>query len=668
MKEEKSFVRNGKIVVICAVAFFCVTMPFRSFAALTGSTEVRPASALPPVCGLLFGVWGALGCALGNLIADLLCGYDVAIAMLSFFIQFAASYIFYVLWYGQFFKKDQTQKALCPSLNRVSNVVWFGVCVCVNAMITAAMIGCLLEILSHDNVFGNTTILIFFNQVVFGILLGLPLLTLLIRSKIPIIIPQNIPYKKGLVSVSNIFLALSALCLAFCIIYRLLDNDTPVAVQVGQSPFMFHASFEETIVFLAVYIGAIIFILLGLLLKPLKFCESVERKLKAGQISINETMIFTFTLAGVALTFFVGVMGYIRLAAEGCNTVELWERLYMWVSGIIIFYFIVAIWILRAMEKKVTVPIEAISEVVSQYNTDNHKESGELIVKECKKFSENENEIGKMSKSIKQMITDIEIYTEDIKIKTAERQRMVAALDIAAKIQLGIVPHNFEDFVPMNIDIFADMTPAKMVGGDFYDFFRITDTEIGVVIGDVSGKGVPAALFMSMTKMLIEMPLMSGKTTAEALTFANKYLCGHNNADMFVTVFAAVYDTQSHRLTYSNAGHNPPLIFRDGKFSFLKSSHGLMMGSLDFIVYKEEQMSLNENEMFFLYTDGVTEANNQEQTLFGEERLMEVLNRNTALKAKEIIDTVKKSVYAFSDGMEQFDDMTMVLMRVGQNI
>lgn len=647
MVDKKILIRNIKIVVICAVVFFCMTMPFHLFVALTNLTEVRPAAALPPVCGLLFGFWGALGCALGNFIADLVCGYNIAISIISFFVQVVTSYMFYVMWYGQFVGDEKTKKAQYPSLNKVSNVVRFCLCICISALFTAVMIGCLLKIFDSGDIFSNTTIIIFFNNVIFGILFGLPLTSLLTKSKVQIIMPQppkKEKNKKTLVLLSNFFLVLFMLSVVFCVAYRIFCDNVPVIM----------------------YIGAIVFVWLGLLIKPLKSCDDIVRK--TGTFSINEEMIFNFTFVGIALTVFLGIMNYMRLQELGYNGVELWERLYLWISYIIIFYFIIAILTLRYMEKNITLPISKISEVASKYDTDNYTESSALITEECRKLAKHKNEIGAMSKSIERMITDIGIYTEDIKTKTAERQRMVAELDIASKIQLGIVPHNFEDFMPMGAEIFADMVPAKMVGGDFYDFFRIDDSKIGIVIGDVSGKGVPAALFMSMTKMLIEMFLMEGKTTAEALTLSNKYLCEHNSADMFVTVLAAVYDTQSGELSYSNAGHNPPIVCQNDICSFLKLNHGLMLGSLDFVVYKEEKMILNNNDMLFLYTDGVTEANNKEQTLFGEEKLLDVLNQNINSKAEEIVNTVKKSVNSFSEGMEQFDDMTMVLMRVRRKI
>lgn len=643
-----------KIFVACAAVFFCATMPFRFFAALTSVTEVRPAVAFQAVSGLLFGFWGALGCAAGNLAADLLSGYSPSVAAASFVLQFAAGYLFYVLWYGRFsagggISGGRPETARRPALNKVSGVVRFCGCVCAAAVFTAVMIGFLLEISGGGGLFSVTTVIVFFNHIVFGILLGLPLVVLLTKSGARIVTPR--PPKKARpaaetlrVLLSDAFLALFAAALVFCVLYRLSGRAIPASAYILENALA----------------------LLGLSVKPFRPCgaDGDARAGDADGLSVNERMIFSFTFSGIILTAALGLAGYIRLSELGYAGAGLWERLYVWVSCVIIFCILIAGMTLRYMEENVTVPIMTIAGALAAYDTGSSAESGALIARTCRKVAENRNEIGKMAEAVGRMIHDIEVYTADIRSGVAERERIAAELALASRIQTGIVPHNFADFLPMGAEIFAEMLPAKTVGGDFYDFFRVGERKLGIVIGDVSGKGIPAALFMAVAKMLLEMFLTEGKSAAESLSLTNRYLCGHNRVDMFVTAFAAVYDTESGVLSYSNAGHNPPLVLRGGASSFLRLKSGLVMGVTDSVVYQEEKISLGAGEALFLYTDGVTEAHGAARELFGKERLCAALSRAADQNAEAAVAAVRKAVDDFSAGAEQSDDITMLALRI----
>jgi sigma-B regulation protein RsbU (phosphoserine phosphatase) len=208
------------------------------------------------------------------------------------------------------------------------------------------------------------------------------------------------------------------------------------------------------------------------------------------------------------------------------------------------------------------------------------------------------------------------------------------------------------------------MLPAKEVGGDFYDFYFVDKDNLAVVIADVSGKGVPAALFMVITKTLIKNS-SSSQSPKNVLESVNKELCENNEADMFVTAFMGFYNIPSGRFAYVNAGHNPPLVKRTGTgYEFLETEPGFVLAWMDSAQYTEKEIIFGPGDVLFLYTDGVTEAMNGKKELFGEQRLVAALNAGGNLPPKDLLSAIKREVDNFADGTEQADDITMLALKV----
>lgn len=256
----------------------------------------------------------------------------------------------------------------------------------------------------------------------------------------------------------------------------------------------------------------------------------------------------------------------------------------------------------------------------------------------------------------------IEMQEENVR-KTA---RIETELDLATKIQTSMLPCLIPAFPDHeNIRLRAVYHPAREVGGDFYDYFRINDTNVGIVIADVSGKGVGAALFMTISKTVLKNQLQLGISPAEALTNANRQLCENNDAGLFVTCWAGVYNTETGLLTYVNAGHNPPVLLRkDGEAEYVRQKGGFVLAGYDGFRYKENTLQLSVDDEMFFYTDGVTEANNAENQLYGEKRLLDCLNACRGQEVAEQLDAVKADIDRFTDGTEQFDDITIMAMRI----
>jgi sigma-B regulation protein RsbU (phosphoserine phosphatase) len=275
------------------------------------------------------------------------------------------------------------------------------------------------------------------------------------------------------------------------------------------------------------------------------------------------------------------------------------------------------------------------------------------------------DEIEVLAETISKMV-------KDIKLITGEKERIGAELTVATQIQASMLPCIFPAFPERKeFDIYAHMLPAKEVGGDFYDFFLIGEDTLAIGISDVSGKGVPAALFMVIAKTLIKNNAQYGKSPQEVFNVVNNLLCENNEAGMFVTSFFGYIHLRTGLFTYVNAGHNPPLIRKkDGEFSYLKMKPGFILAGMEDMAYKEASLQLEPGDELFLYTDGVTEAVNPKDELYAEPRLLATANQYAGSDLQKFVQEIKKDIDIFADGAQQADDITMLAFRywgVGEN-
>lgn len=247
----------------------------------------------------------------------------------------------------------------------------------------------------------------------------------------------------------------------------------------------------------------------------------------------------------------------------------------------------------------------------------------------------------------------------------SELNQLDKELSMAAEIQKNALPTNFPPFPERKeFSLYASMDPAKEVGGDFYDFFLIDEDHLALVIADVSGKGIPAALFMMVSKSLIKNNLISGGDPAKALTQANLQLCEHNDSMMFVTVWLAVLELSTGKGVACNAGHENPALHRAGEpFEILKYKHNMFVGGSEFAKYTLREFELKPGDSLLVYTDGVPEATNSALEMFGEERLLDALNRRAEADPEELIHYIDKTVNYFVGDAPQFDDLTMLSLK-----
>ena len=275
-----------------------------------------------------------------------------------------------------------------------------------------------------------------------------------------------------------------------------------------------------------------------------------------------------------------------------------------------------------------------------------------------------QDEIDVLARSFEAMDAKLLQYIRENAEITADKERIETELSLATRIQKDMLPRIFPPF-PENkeIDLYATMSPAKEVGGDFYDFFKISEDVLAIVMADVSGKGVPAALFMMMSKIMIQNFALALEDPEEALDKVNDQICGNPAERMFVTVWLGMLNLKTGLLTAVSAGHEYPILKKpESEFEIFKDKHGIAVGVKAGYRYKEYQIQLEPGSRLFLYTDGLPEATDDGNRMFGMERTLEALNEVKEAPAKEVLEHVSMSVASFVGGAPQFDDTTMLCL------
>ncbi len=259
----------------------------------------------------------------------------------------------------------------------------------------------------------------------------------------------------------------------------------------------------------------------------------------------------------------------------------------------------------------------------------------------------------------------VQTQNEAYEKQQKESSRIETELTMASSIQADMLPNIYPAFPERpEFDIYASMDPAKEVGGDFYDFFLVDDDHLCMVMADVSGKGVPAALFMMASKIILASNAMLGKSPAQILTDANASICSNNREEMFVTVWLGILELSTGKVTAANAGHEyPALRHAGGDFELFKDKHGFVIGGMDGVKYKQYELQLSPGDRLFLYTDGVPEATSSEKELFGTERMLNALNGVKDAEPEGVLEGVRRAVDGFVKDAEQFDDMTMLCVQ-----
>ena len=385
---------------------------------------------------------------------------------------------------------------------------------------------------------------------------------------------------------------------------------------------------------------------------------------KAPYVFTNDTYGWLCT-SGVPVTDHDGnIVGFIQTdVSVAAMAGRIWQFLVQYAIVLLALTLVLAVLFARYFKRTMVQPINRIAAAAEQYGKD--RRAGLEITDHFSRRTLNirtGDEVENLSLVMADMERELAEYEENLAKITAEKERISLELALATRIQADMLPNIFPAFPDrQEIDIYASMEPAKEVGGDFYDYFFIDEDHLCMVMADVSGKGVPAALFMMASKIILASCAMLGRSAGEILTKTNEAICSNNREEMFVTVWLGILELSSGKLTAANAGHEYPVLKtpEDG-FELMKDKHGFVLGGMDGMRYKEYELQLKSGSKLFLYTDGVPEATNGKNEMFGVERMLAALNKAPDAEPEQILKHVREAVSVFVGDAEQFDDLTML--------
>ena len=382
--------------------------------------------------------------------------------------------------------------------------------------------------------------------------------------------------------------------------------------------------------------------------KQLKFAAEEVKKGSMGFVTMPKSSVYkgevVFVYAPIPKTNW---SSYLVYSAD--NFYKPIKHFQIILLSVTVFGVIMLIMLINWICKFTTSPIVELSHVAEKYG------KGEFEA-ELPPVKSND-EVGILTQAFYNMRDNLLKLLKIQKENAKEEQKRISELEIASKIQSSVLPCNFPK--TEHFEISASMAPAKEVGGDFYDFFYTDENHFAFLIADVSGKGIPASLFMMNAKSLLKSNLLSGYPLPSIIDKVNNELCTTNNAGMFLTAFIAVLNVQTGEIEYINAGHNPPLIKINDKFEYLRTDNNIALAAVEDFKYNSLKILLKPENNLFIYTDGVVEAQNTEEEFYGEERLANLLNSKIQ-KPKEMIESIRADIKEFSNGAAQFDDITML--------
>ena len=591
---------------------------------------------ISPIFGLMFGPYGALGQALATLVGELYQGLPPIESFIDFSIMFFISIFTYKLWYTTF----KRHKITTPRFDSIYNVLKFIAIIGIMAIVYWILINISLLATPYMKLVyplsGNITRIAYIvNIFTFSIIFGLILISSFNILKIPLQAPKkfdspiNIPYK---------YYVIIALISGT---YLLLDRLSII-----------HNTYLNNIFFMI----CIIFIILFCLNRRDETIEVVTLN-----YSIIEEIILIFMLIlSITLIFnYSNFKNIINFIFPYVNS-DFLLMIILAISSIVVI--LLSILHIYYVDRSITHPIYQLIDSTKEYQE--HEKENKKDFK-LDKYIKPDDDIGMLVKSFMKLKTLINENLNDLETTTAEKERIETELNIASNIQTSMLPKDFNEFSNNKpFEIHGFMSAAKEVGGDFYDFFNTDKNCINFVIGDVSGKGMPATLFMVKTMHLIRNKSEFRDKLSQVYEDVNNAACERNEENLFITSWIGKLDLDKGKLTYVNAGHNPPLIKQNNEeFEYLNSSANLVLGLMEGMPYEEYELNLNYGDMIFLYTDGLTEANDNYKEFYGEERLKAILNKHKDEKLSEIINEIIKDLSKFCNNQEQFDDITMLLLR-----
>lgn len=614
-------------ILLTALLYGLSILPGKMLLMLVPGAEVRFAACIPVITGFLWGPAGAIGSALGNFIGDFYSGDPLFVCFWGAVCNFFLALLPYKLWYGV-----RAQNAPLFIYDTQSCIKFFAIIFLTALNFAALLTGITISAGMLEN--SRSFFIFFSSNFNFPLLFGLPIL-LYLRRKINFSLPALPPAAAQKYSWQIYILALASLSSSSFLLYAFNG-----------------AKAETALVFLVV--NALLLAYVCTL--PATYNPSLLNLQPKNYHSISAKAASLLMLLAVAIICFTILLAYFiqRKAFPDEAGLSLWQSLFttLLISSNIIFLAIFLL--LHRMEQALVLPLRQLTHAAT-----NLVSSGYLEQQPCRQtaqaYEKNQDEISDLWTSFNQMSCDIRSYIDNMAAAIAEKENIAAQLSVASQIQQSILPN----MIPINeqlknYTVTAGMFPAKEVGGDMYDCFFLPDGRLAILIADVSGKGMPAALFMMAAKTLLKSNGSLGDP-AKILSAANNSLAENNTNMMFVTVWLGIVDLASGKMVYANAGHNYPLLQEENKPGiWLRQRSGPALGIIAAHVYKNYEFTLPFNSKLLLYTDGITEAENPRQEFYGEQRLERRFQR------AHIPEDILFSVLEFSEDCPQSDDITFL--------
>ncbi len=580
------------------------------------------------VVGILFGPYGALGAVSANIILDLMNGFTPLQILPSAIFSFGVSYLAYKLWYSGF----KTNKLTKPELDNSYHLNLFLSIILICGFIYSVIHGNLIGILFGQDIQTYFTISYFLNFINVAFIFGI--IIVLFSNRISFIETPKKSKKavnRKLYRILFYLLIISSILMGISVVLTLDENILTV----------------ETIV-----VGILLF---SYLTKPFEYELQPHDENTLIEKIMKNFLIVTLSLA--ILGILVSIFSYkFILTISNLNLYVSLMPLLIITDLIITFFFIPGMIIFRYIETRVIKPISSFSKI-EKFINENEKIETDGLLDIYSEYVDEKSEIGTLARSYTELIEHNNNYIENIREIESEKERVNAELDIATRIQAAALPTEALE----NDDFFINgySHPAKEVGGDFFDYYMIDDDSLAIVIGDASGKGIPAAILAMITQVIIKQLLKHEADPSKVIYSLNNQLTENNSESMFITLWLGIYNKATRKIIFSNAGHNPPLIKENGEFKYLDIDTGIVVGIMEDFDYVKEEITLTDE--LVLYTDGVTDANNTRNEMYGENRLLKFFNEFGS--DKDPIAPLLNDVAKFTKDAEQYDDMTLLYIK-----
>lgn len=615
-------------ILITAFVYALAILPTKMLLMLLPGAEVRFAACIPVLAGILWGPAGAIGSALGNFIGDFYSGDTLSICFWGAAANFFLAYLPYKLWYS--FKTNATTHLFIHDTR--SFLKFLGI-IFITAFIFATMLTAIVE--TYGKASTTESFFIFFsNNFDFPLLLGIPVLLLLRRSNLKFVIP---PAKQR--SSRNYYIALLSTFILSAIYLLPVFMSSPAQTVAARN-----------------YLIATFFLLSYFCFIPAKYNAKYFDEHPRIFYSISAKATTGFLQMAILSVLFISFSAFILNPEllKISQSLDLWQKIFSTLLFSINIIFIAVLFILWQTEKNVVGPLINLSKSARKFANYQYltEPPSPLTTPSIKKAAD---EIDDLTDSFNKMTNDIKCYVTDLSKAIKERENMSAQLKIAADIQQNILADTskMNDKLNKQYDLLAGMYPAKEIGGDLYDCFFLDKEHLVILIADVSGKGIPAALFMMVTKALLKNNVSN--SPGRILSKTNDTLCEGNDSLMFVTVWLGIVHLPSGKLTYANAGHNYPLLqVSEQEPHWLKHRSGPALGIKCGLTFTDCEIDLPHNSKLLLYTDGINEAENNSHEFFGMDRLVNRFQRTH--RPEDILFAILE----FSEGAEQNDDITFL--------